>query len=378
MSSKPVKVKELGGAILTGAVQVSAGMNTSMAVKTDGTVWAWGQNNSGQLGQNNTTNSYYAVKVKDTTGTDYLKNIKEVHLGANYFAIALTNDKKLYSWGKGTGGQLGNSSTGNKSIPVEVKNLTDVKEIVIGNNFSIALKEDKSVWAWGYNAYGQLGDGTVTNRTSPVQTKLDASTVLSNVITVGANYGTAYALTEDGTVYGWGLNTEGQIGDNTVVNKSYPTVSVRIYNQELEKNIVKLLKDSPCSYTNYFIKKDGTILGNGRVSSGQLIEVHPEYANRAYIEDIQQSYLEITDRISYIKQGESKKLTARIEENLNAFAKAPEMGKVTWKSTNENVATVDENGNVKAKETGVTTIIIEEDKWGYSGQAKVYVTSNEK
>lgn len=384
IAANPIRVQETGGNYLRGVVQVSAARDHAAALKADGTVFAWGRNDYGQLGQNDKTNSTYAVPVKDSTGTGILRNISQVRVGGAFVAT-VTKEGTVYTWGCGSYGRLGNAGTGHKLLPVVATGVNDVKKIVVGHYHAMVLKNDGTVWSWGFNRYGQLGIGAASTsssnanyqKTTQVQVKLDASNFLSDVVDIGANLETSYALTSDGTLYAWGLNTEGQMADMTIVNKSYPTKSLRNYKEELEKGIVKLQYDSANGYTNYAIKADGSIIGNGRNTSGQMMYT----SNYKYVErmdHIFSSYLEITDRISYLKQGESKKLTARIEENLNAFAKSPEMGNLTWESTNQDIATVDGNGNVTAKKTGMTTIIVKEDRWGYTAQAKIYVTANQE
>ncbi len=362
IASNPVNVREKGGNILVGAIKVTAGTVNGAALKADGTVWVWGSNANSQLGQGDKVNSTYALPVLAPTGTTYLNNIKDIQGGNNFF-ISLTNDGEVYSWGAGGAGRLGNAGTAEKNRPVKALGVADkdIAKIAVGNDFVVALTTDGLVYTWGEGDAGRLGYGSTTDKSSPVQVKLDANTNLTDVVDIGAIYSSGYALVSDGTVYSWGAGGEGQLGNDASSNSSYPVKVVRIYKEVLEKSVGKLQSGSPASFTNLMIKEDGSIIANGRSSSGQLGYV-VTYINR--IEDVLHTYLEITDRISYIKQGDTKKLNTRVEANLNAFgSNIEDIGKVTWESTNPEIATVDANGNVTACKTGVTTIIATEEKF---------------
>ncbi len=383
---RPVYVVDMYGIKLNGVIDVSATRDHAAVVKADGTVWTWGRNDYGQLGNNSTLATCpYAVQVLDSTGTDYLRDIKQVSVGHAYVA-ALAKDGTVWSWGLGTSGQLGNGAKTTKKLPVQATGVTQVTKVIAGNGTTTVLKEDGTVWGWGLNRYGTLGYGSASTTTSnanyakttQIQVKIDSTTNLENVKDIGGAFETKYALTQDGTVYGWGLNTTGEIGDYTKTNKSYATKTVRRYEAPLEQTIVKLMEDSASSYTSYMIRKDGSILANGRIANGQILEGGSYTEPRIYADDVLASYMEVVNRIEYLKEGTTKKLEIRAVENLNTFAKAPELGNLSFKSTNENVVSVDQNGNITAKQVGQATIIVTEDKHGYKAMARIYVTQNKQ
>jgi len=165
----PVYVRKSNGSILKGAISIAAGSENGAAVMTDGTVYAWGRNNVGQLAQGHKTEINFANPV--WLDEDILRGIKKVTIG-HEFMTALTNEGTVYSWGLGTSAQLCNGARTNSYLPVQAKTgastfLEGVTDIASGSNFVLALINDGSVVAWGRNNVGQLGygsaSGTITN-----------------------------------------------------------------------------------------------------------------------------------------------------------------------------------------------------------------------
>jgi alpha-tubulin suppressor-like RCC1 family protein len=140
---------------------VAAGLNHSLAVKPDGTVWAWGDNSNGEIGVGSTAIYCYPAQVQG------LSSMQSVGAGYN-FSVALKVDGTVWAWGANASGQIGDGTTTQRTSPVQVNGLGGVTAISAGYQFCLALKSDGSVWAWGYNGCGQLGDGTTTQRNSPV------------------------------------------------------------------------------------------------------------------------------------------------------------------------------------------------------------------
>jgi alpha-tubulin suppressor-like RCC1 family protein len=263
--STPVQIGSL-----TNWSKIATGANCTFSIKTDGTLWSWGNNGDGQLGQNDLTQRVSPTQIGAAT---YWTEI-----GANSLAIlAVGNSGRLYSWGYGAYGQLGlsdtltyssptqvgantnwskvsqgglthamaitttgtlwaiggdNSSgalglgdTVSRSSPVQVGALTTWSKVVCGYNFTIALKTDGTLWSWGGNSSGALGRGATFSGSSPVQ--IGALTTWSDVV---SQEGSVLALKTDGSLWAWGGNSSGQLGLGDTVNRSSPVqVGTAVY-----------------------------------------------------------------------------------------------------------------------------------------------------
>lgn len=206
-------------------VQTSAGGSTwyqaagsdqsTAAIKTDGTLWTWGYNAFGQLGDNSTTNKSSPVQTV-AGGTAW----KQVACGAVH-VNAIKTDGTLWGWGWSYG--LGDNTLVNKSSPVQtVAGGTNWKQVSGSISWAAAVKTDGTLWLWGTDAYGQLGDNSTDTKSSPVQTVAGGV----NWKQVSCARGSAVALKMDGTLWTWGRNTYGELGDGTTVNKSSPIQTV--------------------------------------------------------------------------------------------------------------------------------------------------------
>lgn len=179
------------------AQAIAAGEFHTLAVDTEGRVWAWG---SGKFGQNGRT-----IGTVEPTQVSNLSNIVSVAAGANH-SIALTGDGKVFSWGRNTNGQLGNGQSRHiNPTPERIQQLTGVLDIAAGDNHTVALAQNRTtVWAWGSNAYGQLGDGGREEKLNPVTVQGIHGV---KMIATGSDH--TIAVKEDGTVWTWGRNTSG-------------------------------------------------------------------------------------------------------------------------------------------------------------------------
>ncbi len=231
-------------------VEIAAGFRHTCALKSDGRIYCWGRNHFGQLGDGTTTDKNTPVATNNTL---LGSSVVEIGVGI-YHTCALKSDGTVYCWGYNGYGQLGDGTGTGSSTPVATNNTllsSSVVEIAAGESYTCALKSDGTVYCWGVNFIGQLGDGTGTHRSTPVATNntLLGSSVVQ--ITAGANH--ACALKSDGTVYCWGRNHFGQLGDGTGPDKNTP---VATNNTLLSSSVVEIAagENHACA-----LKSDGTV-----------------------------------------------------------------------------------------------------------------------
>ncbi|KAK3604767.1 hypothetical protein CHS0354_000425 [Potamilus streckersoni] len=185
-------------------VKISAGINHSLALKSNGELWAWGSNFSGQLGDGTTTNRNSPVKI----GEGY----SQISAGA-YHNLALKSNGELWAWGWNVYGQLGDGTTTSRNSPIKIGE--GYSQISAGAYHSLALKSNGELWTWGFNGQGQLGDGTIIEKHSP--TKIGDG---YSQISAGSDH--SLALKSNGELWAWGFNYDGQLGDGTTTSRNSP------------------------------------------------------------------------------------------------------------------------------------------------------------
>ena len=228
------------------AVMAKGGDYHSLALRGDGKVFAWGWNLYGILGPD--PNQWQPIEVPG------LQCIIAIESGKNH-ALALGSDGSVWAWGLNTDGQLGRGTFGGLSgTPLPVNGLSDMVAVAAGASHSLALKSDGTVWSWGGNGNGQLGDGTQVARSTAAQVS-----GISGAIRIAAGDYHSLALLAGGTVRGWGLNS-GALGDGTLDQRFSP-VSAQI-------NGVTAVAAGV--YHSLFLRTDGAVWGSGYNYNGQL------------------------------------------------------------------------------------------------------------
>jgi alpha-tubulin suppressor-like RCC1 family protein len=211
-------------------VEVVGGSGHSLALMSDGTVYAWGTDFTGQLGVNmqDTGGSIYPLQVHGPDNVGYLTGITRLAAGEN-FSLAVKEDGTLWAWGDGAHGQLGLHSDNYHTVPYQVHGLdnvgylTDVVDVAAGQHHTLALKSDGTVYAWGGNGYGQLGIHSNDDHTVPYQVHgPNDMGYLFGIIKVAAGDYFSLALRDDGTVWAWGRGYDGQLGINSNNDHTIP------------------------------------------------------------------------------------------------------------------------------------------------------------
>lgn len=311
----PVRGKN-GNGFLRDFADISAGYRHSIAVKNDGSVWAWGSNSTGQLGDGSHSTRTVPVRVTGYNA-EWLDNIEKVYANADV-SMALRSDGTVYMWGNNDKGQLGTGNKTNTTRPVKVRGengdgyLEDITAIATAEGCSLALSRTGEVWSWGGNQNGRLGNGTTTERLYPGKVlKSDefGGGKLTNIVAISAGYYFNAALDADGYVWVWGKNDAGQLGIGSAQDQ-YRAVKVKGLNGE---GYLSQVKSISCG-RGYMLamQEDNTILAWGSNQygqfgigyTGQMFDT-PTYAftdslydDIEWLTDQMQQYKEVEDDIS--------------------------------------------------------------------------------
>ncbi|MCL2787050.1 MAG: Ig-like domain-containing protein [Micrococcales bacterium] len=263
-STRPTRVKPSTGTLPV-FTAIAGGNRTGYALDEDGGVWAWGNNSDGKLGNGTTDEAWNPVQVKAASGDLPVFTA----IAARYnTAYALDKWGEIWAWGYNGHGELGNGGTAGQKNPVQVTadsgSLPVFTAIAAGRYAGYALDKWGEVWAWGYNMDGQLGDGTTSDSLNPVQVKA-AVGVLPVITAIAAGNHTGYALDKDGGVWAWGYNGNGELGNGGTTNS---LGAVRV--QPASGPLREMTAITAGSSTGYALDKDGGVWAWGDNTSGQL------------------------------------------------------------------------------------------------------------
>ncbi len=211
--------------------RISAGALFSVALADDGRMFAWGWGASGRLGNGGSGDSSTPVLVSRGAIPTGVK-ILDVSAGSDQ-VVALGDDGKAYAWGYGLDGQLGNGVSASASVPVAVAMPAGVTfvQVAAGADFTLAVGSDKQVYAWGANGYGQLGLDDTAPRSVPTAIKRGAIPSTASISRVAAGDGSAAAIDADGGLYTWGLNSMGQLGLGSAISSRVPVAVTALSGQ---------------------------------------------------------------------------------------------------------------------------------------------------
>lgn len=245
-------------------VQLWGGGRHTIALLSDGSVWTWGSDVSGKLGNNqvspsyNVTNndSFVPIRVHGPGNVGFLNSIVAISAGESH-NMALRSNGTVWMWGWNGMGQLGNGTTNDAHTPVQVTGISNVVAISGRAYHCLALESDGSLWAWGYNAGGQLGDGTTVNSLVP-----ERVAGITNPATISAGYKTSLVLLTNGTVMIWGTSTHGELGQGVFGDHNY--------SPELVPGLSNVVQISDGFQNPEALKSDGSIWMWGYNAWGQL------------------------------------------------------------------------------------------------------------
>nr|WIF89110.1 InlB B-repeat-containing protein [Acholeplasma laidlawii] len=220
-----------------------SGGHHSLALTLDGRIFAWGYNGYGQLGDGTTIDKNIPIEITNQFNLNFEEVITNITAG-RFHSLALSSEGRIFSWGHNWYGELGTGTFDfYNSIPLDVSTNFEligeekIIEIYSGQYQSYAITSVGRIYAWGYNAYGQLGDGTTIDKNIPIeitnQFNLNFEEVITNITAGGFH---SLALSSEGRIFSWGDNRYGQLGDGTSTNKYTPT--------EITTNITLLNGDS--------------------------------------------------------------------------------------------------------------------------------------
>jgi alpha-tubulin suppressor-like RCC1 family protein len=229
---------------MTTWASISTSSGHTVAIRTDGSLWAWGSNEHGQLGDGSTTNRNTPVRIgMDTNWSSFSVGVGNT--------VAIRTDGTLWAWGSNEHGQLGDGTANSRNVPVRIGTDTNWASVSVGGGsisggvHTVAIRTDDTLWAWGSNEHGQLGDGTANSRNTPVRIGMAA-----NWASVSTGWSHTVAIRTDGTLWAWGSNWMGQLGDGTSISRNTP---VRIGTDTNWSSV------STDSMHNVAIRTDGTL-----------------------------------------------------------------------------------------------------------------------
>jgi alpha-tubulin suppressor-like RCC1 family protein len=288
---------------------LSLGGNHSSAITSEGRLFTWGDNNNGQLGDGTTEQTSIPKEITHQFSLNFGEKIISVSLGYNY-SSAITSEGRIFTWGYNAYGQLGNSTTVSSKKPIEISSQFDmnegeiIKELSLGRYHSSAITSNGRVFVWGLNSSGQLGNNLISYdsaNSDPIEITNyfglnDGELVIS--ISMGSEHSIAY--TSEGRIFTWGNNTYGQLGDGTTINKNIPTEITSQFGLLPSENPIRI---SAGSNHNLLVTNLGRIFSWGKNNYGQLGDGTTD--NRLFPREITNEFaLNLDEIITEIYTGE--------------------------------------------------------------------------
>jgi len=316
---------------------ISVGSGHVLYVRSDGSLFVWGSNGDGELGDGTTIDSDIPFQIMSDVAT------ASAGIG---FSVALKNDGSLWSWGFNDGGQLGDGTTASRSTPLKI--MEGVASISAGSSHSLAIKTDGSLWAWGENYFGEIGDGTRDDCLSPKK-------IMNDVKAASASPSNSWAIKDDGSLWGWGGDYYGHLfGSNS------------IFNNVPKKIMDNVIAVSSAGSACFVIKGDGSLWGWGHNGNGLLGDGTTTHRSAP---------VKIMDNVVTISSGTSACFAIKSDKTLWGWGfNSGSLGDGTTMDRSTPVKIMD---NVMAVSSGVSseTVAITEDgslwAWGRSSSGRL-------
>lgn len=363
VTAKAQQVKKSDGTVLTNIVKIEAGEFSSYALDADGTVWSWGFNGNGRLGTGNTTNQNKgAVKVLKDDGTEF-DNVKDIQRG-DAFCVAITNDDKVYAWGANNHGEFGNGTTDASYYPIELA-ITDFKKVSVNYHNIGFLKNDGTVWTSGQSgSLGyDIGDDAYSTTFNPIKTSQDE--VLKNVTDFEYSAASLYVTVSDNKyVYCCGDHVESE--DVTI----YMTPIKNYDGTYFEKDILKISRQTYDA--DFLIGTDGIVYSYGYNGNGNAYKW--DKVNRFYVSIAG----EATERIKIKRMlvGENVNLELEdweLQKGINLFNLEINPDNFVYTMYDTDIATISSTGEVTAKKSGIAKGLVTDTGTGYSMEIAIIV-----
>ena len=342
---------------------IAAGYNFNLAVDSNGYVYSWGYNGYGQLGDNSTVSRSIPTRIEG------LEKIKNVYSYGNT-SMAINENGEIYVWGYGYNkvptkldfyskavdihGKLILAEDGSvwtlSLNPTKIAGLSNIVEVASGDNYYAALDTKGRVWVLGYNRYGQLSQANTSDVDTLTFVKVQKETeyeVLQDIVELKAGKNSLQMISSNGDLYVSGYSSYGQLG--TGENKSSITIATKAKNMDNTKFVDSNSYHSIASDNNGFVYTAG-YNGYGELGDGT-------YTSTNEFNVIGDTYVHVEKNKVTIEEGKTKQIKASLDNKFNLIKDTVDSGNISYKSLNDEIATVDANGTIHAKKLGTVEII---------------------